>query len=349
MSNKPLGEFFNGGLGAKPEGLSDKGFGKVLQEPPRIQQDTGLRMILKRTRYTAKGVLGNPLRFQIAPLDEFGWDANFSWVDYDTINGGQYTRRGGRQLRQLTISTLSVDWSAPWAVIQHGHNENPRNNEDYYGSAGGPWKLAKRLDQLVTQGTPMLLIVKNPELYKQADINMNVTLRSVGIRERAGEPDARYFELTFVEYRTPQIQRKAYGDRHELPAMVEINENGMAVEKARGVGMSYIDEDLHDYGKKFHHIGSSKRPATLRSLAKHYYGSPNQWTLIKKKNAPNHSAVARLSGDDPLTELFDKRKRKKQPVRLIIPMDDRAKKERQAEKKKEKKEKQRQKKKKQNA
>ena len=269
--------------------------------------DNGLQAILRRCRYTKKGVLKQPLRFQIAPVDEFGWDATYAWNDYETISAGQFTRRGGRQLRTLNLTTLAVDWSAPWAVVQRGGPEDPLDDEDYYSSAGGPWKVAKRLDALVQRGTPMLLIVKNPRLYSEPDLQLIVTLRSANLRERAGEPDARYFDLGFTEYRAPKITRKAYGERHELPAQVVITRNGVAIE---------VERDNKRLPKKQRHrIGTEARPATLRKLAKHYYGTPKEWKRIAKRN----NIAKNISGDDSLEKLYNRRKRKGQPVRLNIP------------------------------
>jgi len=273
-----------------------------------MSRDSGLRMVLRRSRYTRKGVLKEPLVFQIAPLDEFGWDTTYLWNDYDTISAGQFTSRGGRQLRTLTINTVSMDWSAPWAVVQTGRKELARTNADYYGRAAGPWKLAARLDDLVLQGSPLLLIVNNPALYDANDLRMIVTMRSANVRERAGEPDARYFEMGFTEYRAPVITRKNYGKaRHPLPAQVVLTKNGVAVEvERRGKALPKNQR---------HKIGSSGSPATLRKLAKHYYGTPKEWKRIAKRN----SIAKNISGDDSLKKLYDRRKRKGKPVRLNIP------------------------------
>lgn len=266
--------------------------------------DAGLHIVLRRCRYTKKGVLRKPLRFPIAPVDEFGWDAAYAWTDYDTISAGQFSRRAGRQLRTLQVTTLAIDWSAPWSVIQSGEQEI---DEDFYDAAGGPWEMAKRLDTLVMRGTPMLLIVRNEILYSKPDVQMIVTLRSANLRERAGEPDARYFDLGFTEYRVPKISRKNYGERHELPAQVVITKKGVAIEVER--------DDKRLPKKQRHRIGTDKSPATLRKLAKHYYGTPKEWKRIAKRN----NIAKHISGDDSLEKLYDRRKRKGQPVRLNIP------------------------------
>lgn len=272
-----------------------------------MSRDAGLHIVLRRCRYTKKGVLKEPMRFQIAPVDEFGWDVAYAWNDYDTISAGQFSRRGGRQLRTIQITTLAMDWSAPWAVVQTGRRERPRDEDDYYGRAGGPWKIAKRLDNLVTQGTPLLLIVRNPQLYKAPDVQMIVTLRSANLRERAGEPDARYFDLGFTEYRVPKISRKNYGERSELPAQVVITRKGIAIEVERN------NKALPK--KRRHRIGSEKSPATLRKLAKHYYGTPKEWKRIAKRN----DIAKNISGDDSLEKLYKRRKRRGEQVKLNIP------------------------------
>lgn len=291
-----------------------------------MSRDPGLRMTLRRCRYTKKGVLATPLRFQIAPLDEFGWDVSYNWTDYETISQGQFTSRGGRQLRTLNVSTLAMDWSAPWAVVQDSGPEQPftargaqffSDLPDLYGTAGGPWKIAQRLDNLVTQGTPMLLVVNNPDLYQQPDVRMMVSLRSASLKERAGEPDARYFDLSFTEYRLPRVARRNYGERHDLPARVIINKEGVAQEMILIKGKWYSDAGREVNGKRvrYHRIGSKDSPATLRKLAKHYYGTPKEWKRIAKRN----DIAKDISGDESLVKIYDRRKRKNQRVELQIP------------------------------
>lgn len=298
----------------------------------RNTSGNGLRIVLSRCRYSRKGILKRPMVFQIAPLDEFGVDTVFNWVDYDTVGKGQFSRRSGRQLRTLTIQTVAMDWSPDWAVVQRGNDEKPLVKDDFYGSAGGPWKVGRQLQLLARRGSPMKLVVKNPGLYKYHDVDMLVTLRSVTVRERAGEPDARYFDLSFTEYRVPEMVRRQYGAKHDLPAIVEVNQGGVAYEVRSG--------DEHNIrGKERHKIGTKDKPATLRMLSKHYYGTPSKWRLIKKRNANKMKGVG---GDTPLILLFgqggsqgmqryrnsgsvspaDVRHAKRNPWRLFIPEAD---------------------------
>jgi uncharacterized membrane-anchored protein len=163
----------------------------------------------------------------------------------------------------------------------------------------------------------MLLVVTNPDLYQQPDLRMLVTLRSASLRERAGEPDARYFDLSFTEYRVARISRQQYGQRHQLPAQVVINKDGVAREMTLIKGKWYTDPGREVGGKRIvqHTIGSKERPATLRKLAKHYYGTPKEWKRIAKRN----DIAKDISGDDSLEKLYERRKRKNQQVRLNIP------------------------------
>jgi hypothetical protein len=293
--------------------------------------DPGLHIILRRTKHTKKGVLRNPMLFQIAPINDFGWDVTYAHNDYETINKGQYSRPAGRQLRTIQISTLAMDWSAPWAVVPKSRNEHWYWDDDFYGSAGGPWRVAKRLDHLCSQGTPMWLVVKNPKYYKKPDVKMRVTLRAAQLREKAGEPDARYFDLSFTEWRNPaEVKTKKYGkkldDKHDLPATVQIGKDGRAQEQ-------YVDhqrtvKSKAKASKKHpvrHVIGGDGKPATLRMLSKHYYGTPKKWNLIKQRNGKRLNGI---QGDDSLLEMYSTRELallragKLAKKRIVIPKAD---------------------------
>lgn len=285
-------------------------------------KDAGLWIALRRCRYTKKGVLRRPLKLPIAPLDEFGWDSTYGWTDYDTISQGQYSRPAGRQLRTMNVSTLALDYIAPWSVTQvaetppaqppdDSYEDQDIIDEDSWGDPTeiGPWGIARQLDKLVHQGTPIRLIVKNPALPK-ADVNMIVTVRSANLRERAGEPDARYFDLSFTEYRVPKVARRGYGE-HPLPATVQINEQGVGLEFKRG--------DRKFKKKEWHKIGTPRRPATLRDLSVHFYGTSKKWRKIKMRN---RGMLEGFSGSSTLKEVYDKRKRKNRPLRMRIPEAD---------------------------
>lgn len=281
------------------------------------QNKAGLWIELRRCRYTKKGVLRQPLKMPIAPLDQFGWETTYGWTDYETISQGQFSRPSGRQLRSLNLSTLALEWIAPWAATQAVETEDMEDDdlnlidEDSWGDISeiGAAGIARQLDRLVAQGTPVRLTVRHPQ-RPRPEINLIMTLRSASLQERAGEPDARYFELSFTEYRVPQVARRNYG-KHPLPAQVQINPQGVALEFRRS-------------GKKlkkaqWHKIGKANKPATLRELSKHFYGTANKWRLIQKRNK---RILGGFSGEDSLKDVYDRRKRKNQPLRINIPEAD---------------------------
>lgn len=246
--------------------------------------DAGLSIVLERIPgLTKRGLLKKTYRFQYGPLDEFGWDSSHSFGDYDTIKGGQFTREGGRQLRAANFRTLTTDFSPRFAAWAGGDHHAGRGEPDMRGT--NPQEVDRGLQKIVDAGSPLRLRVWNRALYANPMLNMPATLRSLTVREQAGEPDAHYYDLSFVEYRNPKLERRGYGKPggerggHELPAVVRVDDDGVAVELAHGE-----DEDM-----KEHQIGSTGNPASLRELAKHFYGETSRWTYIAAKNGiTNH-------------------------------------------------------------
>ena len=97
--------------------------------------NSGLLVILKRIRgLTQKGMLRHSYHFQIAPLEEFGWDSAYNWMDYDTIERGQFTRDGGRQLKTISLSSMVVDWNPTWAVYVGGRKHHPASQSNGAGA-----------------------------------------------------------------------------------------------------------------------------------------------------------------------------------------------------------------------
>jgi len=296
--------------------MADKGSGRT-HEPQGMVDDrsyhrhleSGLSVTLSRIPgITSPKLLKKPYRFQVAPLDEFGWDHSYNWIDYDTVTKGQFTRDGGRVLRTLSISSLVVDYNPSWSSIAGGRTHqrgsysidgtsrgdahpltevvNPGVNwPEPGGDAPHPANVARDLDTLCDVGEPLNLVVWNRALEMKPDIDMAVTIRTYSVRERGGEPDARYFDLGFTEYRTAMTKRKRYGrDRHEkLPAIVHVMGNGNAFTVEQG-GES-IPERNQDKIEN----------ASLTKLAKAFYGSASEWKIIAARNGIDH-----WGGDTPL-------------------------------------------------
>jgi hypothetical protein len=275
---------------------------------------------------TLRNTLPKPFYFQFSPLEEFGWDVTHGWQDYETISGGQFTREGGRELRTLSLNTMVLDYDPPWAnpiitpaapaLRQAQGDGGPTIGNNSYsmrvdedGEVVTPLSVAQELQRIVQRGTPIQLTIENPTLEMEPELDMAVTLRSLSIREKGGEPDARYFDMSFTEYRSPSIRRKGYGRaRHKLPATVVVKESGICFE--------IIRQGKRIPEKNRHKIGTQAQPATLRKLSKHFYGNQKNWRKIAKANG-----VKNFGPDDGLDKLFERtrKKRKKQPLKLQIP------------------------------
>jgi hypothetical protein len=236
--------------------------------------------------------------FQCPPLDEFGTDFTYNWIDYDTIRKGQFTRDGGPQLAVVTFRTLVVDNNSSYTVWRGGDNHNSRTDKR---EPGGPAPdvigVANDLDHIFHAGTPFNLRVWNKALYGRPDVDMAVTFRTLSTRENHGEPEARYFDMSFTEYRSPQLKQRGYGkNKKKLPAVVQINGDGSCDEIKRDG--KPIDRDHRTK------IGDAKHPATLRKLSKHFYGNNKDWIHISHKNG-----IRNFGPDDSLAKLRLKGKR----------------------------------------
>lgn len=263
----------------------------------------GLQVCLKRVKgLTDPGLLKRPYFFQIAPLNEFGWDSTANFVDYEVVRQGQFTRGGSRLLRAVSFQSMVIDYNPRWAVLAGG---NRHRGYDEDGGAPIPRKVADDLDELLLAATPLRLIVWNKGLDDRADINWVVTFRTFSPRERGGEPDSRYFDFSFVEHRGSKLRRRGYSGSnrgHDLPMAVRVDRQGIAVEQVDDTTSKEGDDDGND--QTGHTIGSASSPATLRDLAQHFYGESNHWREIAAYNG-----ITGLGPDETLEHL-DKRGRK---------------------------------------
>lgn len=270
-----------------------------------FHKEAGLRVMLRRIpKLTKSDLLLRPFYFQNAPTDSFGWDKSHAWEDYVTIGKGTFTREGGEELKTISLSSLVVDYNPTWAVLVGGKKRGRKRNERAPGgNAPNIIQVGDYLEKLLDGGTAMRLVVWNRALYEKAEIDMAVTLRSVSFREQGGEPDARYFDLAFSQYREPRMKRRGYGkdSRRDLPAHVIIQRNGTAEVQERG----------KDGVKNPEVIGTGGNPATLRRLAKVFYGAHGMWRTIAKVNG-----ITNYGPDENLAGLA---KRGRAKARLVIP------------------------------
>ena len=228
------------------------------------KRNAGVRVTLfSEPGITSKNVLTEPFRFQVPPLEEFAQQFGFDHSEYTTIRGGTYTRPTARQLTQIQFQTFFVDWNPNWAAF---HLFKPN-----------PIEQANGLRSILNSGTAFRMVIRNPDLWGyQNDVNMLAVLKALTVTEKSGEPDARYIDLTFQEYRPPaEIKRKQLGKKTKpgsrpprslpkTPTTVLIQFDGAAYHSSRT--WTYSD------------------PVTLSKLSTHFYGSAIGWRIIASKN-----------------------------------------------------------------
>ena len=214
----------------------------------------------------------NGIFLQTPPIDNFPIEYGHSHTEYQTIREGQFSRKGGRNLRTTTFDALVLDY-ATWAFY------NGVDVED----------ITAKLIEICESGEPVLLTVAHdlPGLgYENwnrvaagPELQWPATLRTLRVEERAGEGDARYTNLSFSEYRDPDVSRFAMGRKGgKLPATVTLYMDGSATD---------------DHGKR---IGNPPlEPVTLHLIARFYYGDPARWGSLARANA-----IKNWSGSDAL-------------------------------------------------
>lgn len=199
-------------------------------ERPDVQPfGEGLKVRLARVDgLTEEDVLPYPFYFQVPPLEEFSIEGTAAWSDYDTLRLGQRSRPGGEQLRTVTFGSLFVDWDAPWMVWHPGE---------------GGWdagELTKELFDIMDACTPFELFVHYVDLRDRPEFHHLASLRSVRSVERAGEPDAKYVDVQFVEYERMRLRRNSRDRTPEKDRKHTLR----STDTLRGIALRYYGEGM---------------------------------------------------------------------------------------------------------
>jgi hypothetical protein len=241
--------------------------------PPSVAASTeGMHVIMEELfGVTPKDLIPDGgLLFQCPPLDEFSVDYAHGHTDYETIEN-QHSRKGVPQLATVTFDTLVVDY-ARFAVDQDAAEiETIRDTLKEVCLSGEPFLLTAA-HQLPPRGySNWSLVIGGPE------VQMPATLRSLKVTEKAGEGDARYLAVSFVEYREPTLTRtttgkKRSGGKTTFPTTVVLYGSGRTkwVRGTTLVDVPFVQPPL--------------RPLTLGVLAKNFYGDSSRWRGIARAN-----------------------------------------------------------------
>lgn len=148
-----------------------------------------------------------PFHFQCPPLEQIEFVFQYNHVEYETLANGQMSRRAGRMLTTVSFETLVVEGFHRFVV--------GRNMWDYKDTN-------RALKMINALGRPVLLQMAHR--WPQTEFEMPVTLRQLSIIEKAGEPDGRYYNVSFSEWREAVVDRKGRGGGN-WPRYIKLDKN----------------------------------------------------------------------------------------------------------------------------
>lgn len=216
---------------------SPKGLGVLPSHPQHHRKRRqGLHVRLRREPgITPKDVLDQPLRFPVVTGQEFTVEEEFGWEEFQSVGAGDFlVPRSGEHapsLRKWSNEVMTLTWNPRWLARPHVD----------------PAKLIKRLRWIGRHRAPFhMLILQRPNYGMKADYSGLAVLLSLSVITRRGEPDTRYLQMDFSQYRPMTVRRRG---RSRLPTTHRLTKDD-----------------------------------TLRSLAKKYYGSQKHWRAIKRAN-----------------------------------------------------------------
>jgi hypothetical protein len=262
-----------GGIGRGTPPLGGKSGSTGGLAMPEAQD--ALYVFLSRVPETAKGLLGTPFCFQTAPIEEFKVSHAYEHADFMTVRFGQYSRPSGRQLRQVPYAGLILNWKPPWSNLDPGDTTGWWPNIE---------AMVDELKAILNSGTPFHIFAYHA-ITGIEDLDMDATMRTLDVTDRAGEPDTRYLDITFTEYRRLGVQ--------DIDNPVSGSTGGVSVQRGYTIGTSV--PLVPPGGNKGGGV-TGKTPArvspgqlapgsrSLYDLAKQYYGSTAQWTRIANAN-----------------------------------------------------------------
>lgn len=218
----------------------------------------GLRVVIKKIRGVTKGdaadVLSEPYFFQCPPLDSFDTPTRRTIGRYRNFKGKEFTTRGGMDAGQLTFRTIAVEWGS--FVSEYDYDvEN----------------LVRDLRRIVRAGYPVEVIATHRH-NDRPEWHADMFLEAVVPSEVAGEPDARYIDLTFSVWHDPTVQRRRHAHRYDLPGTIYLNKDG---------SYRFVDE-----GGVRRDISFMKGELTLAKIARAFYGRVGKARALAARQKP---------------------------------------------------------------
>lgn len=180
-----------------------------------------LQCVLTRSPRTAPGILAVPFYFQAAPIENFAYETTADWADYDTLGRRRFSRPTSMQLVPITFDTIFTDYlfdDVPAALQTYVKNLEALglgslsldaiSSHPFFARPGARLRELRIIEASMT---PLVLTVADDSILKTPvgnavaintgdQISMEATLRTVRQEERAGEPDALYCSVSFMQY-----------------------------------------------------------------------------------------------------------------------------------------------------
>jgi hypothetical protein len=197
---------------------------------------SGLSCVLTRSPRTKAGILAVPFYFQAGPIENFGYDSAVEFTDYDTLGGRRFSRPISRGLTQYAFDTLFTNYlmaDIPAGLqgyvqrllalgVEPGVRLDPISTHPFFAP---PLERLRQLRVIQDAKTPMVLTMADSSaLVPPTPVNLaqwgganelsvEVTLRNIRQEERAGEIDAIYVQVTFVEFGVVELKRIKRGGK----------------------------------------------------------------------------------------------------------------------------------------
>lgn len=223
-----------------------------------------------------RALLEVPFVFQCPPLDSHRVQHAFTFGNYDTIEDGQFTRRGSRQLDTWQFDTLAMYLGNADPTTEDSNSQKP--SWVPFPTMDGPNYQPPQwyVDQL-----KLVHDAGAPFRYRAAFLNAPegtvhrtpAILTGFAENHRGGEGDAIYMEaVTFSEWRNPSVTSNGAPVRSpkQLPSSVTLRRNDLGTTTG-----AYTSA-----GQRVPASGN----VTLGALAKYFYGDPSIWRVIATAN-----------------------------------------------------------------
>lgn len=217
----------------------------------------GLRIQLSAIAGVTTGdsakVLANPYRFQCPPLDGFGYTVGKSYARYTNYKGQEFGNPAGKTLTPITFRTVIVEWGS--FVIERDYDVQAH---------------VKKLERLAQDDTVFRFLATH-QYNDEPEFDMDAVMESVTITEQAGEPDARYVDLTITEWVDPVTSkngRKRRAGGRKYPFTIDLHKDG-SYDVERGASFN-----------------THQKPLTFALISTYAYGKPSLASHVAANQKP---------------------------------------------------------------